>query len=64
MLIGDDEGMAISARIKKRFKLKMVAILYQLFKTEDGEIIMAVSVSQKVQFMVWAVFVWDEKCRL
>ena len=49
---------------KQRFKLKMVAILYQLFKTEDGEIIMAVSVSQKVQFMVWAVFVWDEKCRL
>ena len=36
----------------------------ELFKTEDGEIIMAVSVSQKVQFMVWAVFVWDEKCRL
>ena len=49
---------------KQRFKLKMVAMPHQLFKTEDGEIIMAVSVSQKVQFMVWAVFVWDEKCRL
>ena len=49
---------------KQRFKLKMVAILCQLFKTEDGEIVMAVSVSKKVQFMGWAVFVWDEKCRL